>query len=43
MQDDNISYIVLKDKIQDKKSVLNGWLSTSSPLTLDHHTDVLDS
>ena len=39
MQDDSISYIILKDKIQDKKSVLNGWLSTASPLTLDHHID----
>ena len=39
MQDDNISYTILKDKIQEKKSVLNGWLSTSSSLTLEHHID----
>jgi hypothetical protein len=29
----------LKDKIQKKKDVLNGWLSTSSPLTFDQHVD----
>mgnify|MGYP000745974979 CR=1 FL=1 len=39
MQDDNISYTILKDKIQEKKSVLNGWLSTFSSVTLDHHPD----
>ncbi len=37
MQDNNVSYTILKDKIQEKKSVLNGWLSTSSALTLDQH------
>ncbi|CAF1648070.1 unnamed protein product [Adineta ricciae] len=39
MQDDNISYTILKEKIQEKKSVLNGWLSTTPPLTFDQHID----
>ncbi|CAF1015489.1 unnamed protein product [Rotaria sordida] len=38
MQDDNVSYTILKDKIQEKKSVLNGWLSAPSALIFDQHT-----
>jgi hypothetical protein len=37
MQDNNVSYTILKDKIQEKKSVLNRWLSTASALTFDQH------
>ena len=39
MQDSNISYTILKDKIQEKKNLLNEWLSTPSPFTIDQHVD----
>jgi hypothetical protein len=33
MQDDNISYSILMEKIHEKKSVLHGWLSSAQPST----------
>jgi hypothetical protein len=39
MQDDSISYTILMDKIQEKRSVLNGWLSTPSSLNVNQQVD----
>jgi hypothetical protein len=39
MQDDSISYTILMDKIQEKRSVLNGWLSPPSSLNVNQHVD----
>jgi hypothetical protein len=39
MQDDDISYTILMEKIQEKKCVLNGWLSTPSPPIFHQHAD----